>query len=288
MKIRRVSMSVAAVALAAALIPTSFAGYDSPETREVIDKMVQSHGGAKKWAKAPSFNFTVAMYLASLPVGDERTYFDNWRYYEVTIDPDTSRGFVELPFEERRQPNIAFDGTNIWMVDYDFDPNFKDGPFQLLYYHYSLINLPWMSQVDGVDLKRKDPGMVPGFDKQYLVVNMSFNPQDKTHAGSYDLYIDPDTYLLRGVHHNAMFPILPGGVLPAEVDGMRSSMWRITEAYAEVGGMTIPRSYNTIRVSGDDTQLMGSHVVLDASFDQNFDMKKLDQPANARVVYTRP
>ena len=73
--------------------------YEDAEAKRIVESMVQAHGGADAWFSAPTLQFTAAMYLASLPVTEGRTYFDNWRNYTVTVQPQTSRGWVELPFE---------------------------------------------------------------------------------------------------------------------------------------------------------------------------------------------
>ena len=65
-----------------AMTPASEAAtYASSQAQEVIEQMVDAHGGYENWVNAPSFKFTALMYLAVLKLGDDRTAFDNWRYY---------------------------------------------------------------------------------------------------------------------------------------------------------------------------------------------------------------
>ncbi len=272
-KVRRlVALSTAVVW---ATISPVFAApnYDSAKTKAVVEEWVEAHGGADAWMDAPSMSFTLSMYLASLPVGGEtnRTYFDNWRYYTVTIDPSTSRGYVDVPMETIDGPEAGFDGSSAWAQNYTFEsnPNFRDGPLQMLWCHYGMISLPFISQLDGVTLTMLEPERLEQYDKEFIVVRMTYENVDK--PGKYDVFIDPDTHLTRAWRHTASFPLLPGDIQVNAMFGGDSfpGILRLVDEYLTVDGLTIPRSYTSI--GPDGKTVTGAHLVVDASFSKKFD-----------------
>ena len=49
------------------------------------------------------------MYLTVLAGHRGSHLGDSWRVYTVTLDPRTSRGYVELPMEEGSEPSAGWD-----------------------------------------------------------------------------------------------------------------------------------------------------------------------------------
>jgi len=262
--------------------------YDKADTQALIEAMLEAHGGQDAWLETPSFNFKFVMYLASLPVPGEsgRRYHDNWRLFEATLEPRTSRGYLSLPLEDSAGPHAGFDGERLWRRPYDFDPAFQDPPFQLLYFHYGMISLPWMTQMDGVVLEDRGSGNLPSLDIAFRVVRMSFAPEGKTHGGHYDLYIDPQTNRLAGWIQTTRVPILPGNFLPAEVEGRDGpgNIARIVDQYAELDGKIIPIAYSSLATDGSD-RLFGIHLLIEPSFGGAIDESMLQPPEDSEVVY---
>ena len=284
-----IKTAIAAAALfSLACVPQAMAApqYDSEKTKKLVAQWVDAHGGTEKWMAAPSMSFTLSMYLASLPVGGEtkRSYFDNWRYYSVTVEPATSRAYVDVPMESIRGPEAGFDGTSVWAQNYTFEsnPNFRDGPFQLLWCHYGMISLPFISQMDGVTLTALPSERLEQFDKTFQVVRMSYENVDK--EGVYDVFIDPDTHLMRAWRHTAFFPLLPGGVKVKAMfgDGSSPGVLRLVDEYMVVDGLTIPRSYTSI--GPDGKKVTGAHLVVDASFSKPFDAARAAIPKGVTRV----
>ncbi len=232
------------------------------QAEALVAKMVAAHGG-DAWTSAPSVHFTIAMYLASLSVGEGRTYEHNWRLYKVTQNPRNGQGYVELPWEDRDGPSIAFNGEELWSLDYDFDPVYIDDPFMLLYYHYSMIGLPWSAQLPDVELEYVGTDTtLPGYPKEHHVVKMTFNPAGKKHEGYFKLFIDPDTYLLRGFEHTSQYAMLPADLLPSEIGLTPVVMYRVTDAYLEFDGVTIPKAYTTFMREEDGSEkIVGVQIV---------------------------
>ncbi|MEN8373933.1 MAG: hypothetical protein ABFS34_00635 [Gemmatimonadota bacterium] len=261
--------------------------YDGDATREVVEAMLEAHG-YERWTEAPSARFELIMNLLELPVQGERRYFHNWRRYDVTLDPRTSRGFVEMPFEEIEQPSVGFDGASVWAREYVIEPMFRDPPLNLLYMHSSIVQMPFLTQLDGARLEDGGTGTLPGQERELPVVSMTLSVGDG--AVHFQLFIDPDTHLLEGFVHDAFYPPLPGGIpptpFPGNVAGMRIA--RIVDVRQTVDGVVIPRTYYSIAEAPDGTlALNGTHLVLEASFAEPFDEGRSARPADARVVLTR-
>lgn len=283
---------IGAVALSAVLISSAFSSayaaptYDNKATKTVVEKWVDAHGGVDAWMNAPSMSFTLSMYLGSLPVGGEtkRTYFDNWRYYSVTMEPSTSRGYVDVPMEPIDGPEAGFDGASAWAQNYTFEsnPNFRDGPMQLLWCHYGMISLPFVSQLDGVSISTLEPERLEMFDKEFIVIRMTYESIEK--PGVYDIFIDPDTNLMRAWRHTAFFPLLPGDIKIDAMfgDGASPGILRLVDEYLTVDGLTIPRSYTSI--GPDGKTVTGAHLVVDASFSKPFDAQQAAIPGGVTRV----
>ena len=291
MMIRKQTMAwiIVATMVAASLgVADARPTYDNTDTQALTEAMVEAHGGQGAWLETPSFNYKYVMYLASLPVPGEsgRRYFDNWRLYEATLEPRTSRGYLSLPLEESVGPHAGFDGERLWSRPYSFDPSFQDSPFMLMYFHYSMIALPWMTQMDGVVLEDRGTGNLPSLDIEFRVVRMSFSPAGKTHGGHYDLYIDPQTNRLAGWIQTTRVPILPGDALPAEVEGRDGpgNIARIVDQYAELDGKLIPIAYSSLATDGSD-RLFGIHLLIEPSFGDAIDVSMLEPPEDAEIIY---
>jgi hypothetical protein len=261
--------------------------YGDDQAVELVARMVEAHGG-DLWTSAPSIHFTITMYLASLPVGEDgRTYEHNWRVYKVTQNPTNGQGYVELPWEDREGPSMAFNGEELWALDYHFDPVYNDDPFTLLYYHYSMLGMPWSAQLPGVELEYAGlETSLPGYPKEHHVVKMTFNPVGKKHEGYIKLFIDPETYLLRGFEHTSQMTMLPGDVLPSEIGLTPVVMYRVTDGYLEVDGVTVPKSYTTFMLQEDGSQKMvGVHMVTEPSLTRTISADELRKPDGATVIY---
>lgn len=262
--------------------------YVSDEAREVVEAMVEAHGGLQRWLGAPSFTYTANMYLSSLDVWGEtgRTHYDNWRYYRVTVEPRTSRAYVELPLEDAGGPRAGFDGRAVWRLPYDFDPAYRDGPFQLLFFHYGFVALPWLTQMEGSVLEYVGEKTFPGDSRRLLHVRMTFAPRGKTHAGHIDLYVDPGSDRLAGWGGTGSFPLLPGDVLPAEVPAGPGGVVRLVDAWAEVDGIVVPRAYVSVGFQDERYRVFGTHLVIDPTLSEPFREAWARPPEGAEVVHT--
>lgn len=280
--------AAAALLCLSAITPANAApAYDDSDTRQIVEEMVEAHGGADRFFAAKSFKFTIAMYLYTLGINEKRTSYDNWRHYTVTVDPDTSRAYVDVPLENLDGPEAAVTRDQYWRTDYQFDKPFQEGPHMLAWFHYSMIALPFLTQVDGVKLVQIEDSSLPNSDKTYPTIHMTFEPgEDRTMPGFMDLIIDPDTHLLAGWGQGTPIALLPGDILPPEVFALPGGarFLRVVDKHQTVDGLVIPAGYYSNRPDGS---LAGSHILLSASFSEKFDEKKLKKPKGARVVHDR-
>ena len=261
--------------------------YDSGQTKQLIEQMADAHGGAENFFNEEAFKFTIAMYLYTLGINENRTSYDNWRQYTVTVDPDTSRAFIDIPHENLEGPEAAVTPDIYWRTDYKFDPAFQEGPQALAWFHYSMIALPFLTQVDGVSMSRIEDSTLPNHDKTYPTVRMTFSPGgDKVMEGFMDLIIDPDTFLLAGWGQGSPVPLLPGDILPPFVPALPGGarFLRVTDKYQTVKGFVLPIGYYSNRPDG---ALAGSHILLSTSFEDEFNEKALHMPDDATIIHER-
>ncbi len=174
---------------------------------------------------------------------------------------------------------LVYDGTDVWSVDWK-----KGNPpkFQATMFLY-FINLPWLTQDANVHLAEPGTGTLPGHDKTFTTILMTFTEKPtvgKTTDDSFKLYIDPDTHLLMGyeyvIGYGAMLDLfdLPPGQLFGPV-------LRIHDDFTTVDGLTVPIRFHTMDTEGKTTY--GHHVVLNYSFTQPFDESRMNRPAQAVV-----
>ena len=261
--------------------------YSSDKTKQLVEKMLEAHGGLDAWKTAPSFQFTSVMYLAALPVKDGRRYFDNWRNYRVAVNPQTNVGYVNIEYEDRTSPSIGFDGHEVWQVDYSFDPAYQDGAFMMLYFHYGMLALPWMSQEPGVVLTYLDRAVLPLSDVEFHRVRMTFETASNEETGYIDFYIHPETFLVSGWNGTSPYPLFPGGEFTDILSGNSPGVVRMVEEHSRVGKLIIPRAYTTIRVAEDGSEtMMGSHLVVNPTLSEKLDESLISKPSSASVVKT--
>ncbi len=277
--------------IAAAVLTTSFCvaeaapRYVDKDARETVKQMVKSHGGYDAWVEAPSARLELAMYLAILPPAEGRTPMDNWRYYEVTVEPKTSKTLVEVPWENTEGYEAGLTKDAYWVRPLTFDPSFQEPVTMLAWYHYGMINLPFLSQSDTAVLETTDGIENPLTGKVLKGIRMTFEPGDgRKHEGAIDLYIDPETNLLAAWRLGTMYAALPGDVLPDEVPVPPGAPLRIVENYQTYDGIVLPQAYASMTPDGNAA---GTHVIMSASFTEPFPHDSLRKPDDGRVVFSR-
>lgn len=82
--------------------------YASAKTKEVIERMINAHGGLEKWRKAPTISFDAHL---KVNFGGDR-WVPFWE--EATIETATRRAYAKLPNADGTHGSIAFDGKKAW------------------------------------------------------------------------------------------------------------------------------------------------------------------------------
>lgn len=256
----------------ACLSITSFAGvpeYASLETKEVILKMIDAHGGMKKWATAKTFSFQNVMYSQSL--GAVPFWISN-----VTVDKATLRVYQDWPLH---QSIMAHNGKETWSVEWRVGNPPK---FEALFFYY-FLNLPWLTQDENVKLGEVSKIKHNAFDHEVYVVEMGFKtaPVGKTIKDSYKLFIDSETYLLVGYEYSIGYgKMLDNFQLPASTE-VFGPMFRINQNFTEVDGLLYPNIMQTGNT--DQTRVYGNHAIINYSLTNSFDEKRMKKPANAVI-----
>ncbi|MEO1052693.1 MAG: hypothetical protein AAFX87_18815 [Bacteroidota bacterium] len=253
------------------LLAQSGPKYASKETKEIIEKMIVAHGGYEKWAKAPSVRYEHEFENTFAPQQP------HWISYE-TIEPRSRYVYSEWPWPEKPTASMAFDGEKTWTKDWSL-PN---GAKFMQHISFYFLFLPWLTQDDGVVLGEPGKGKLPHDDKEYITVRMSFKPgTGDTPDDYYILYIDPETYVLKGNQYIVTWgPLMDAFKMPADVKFI-GPFYKVYDEYTKVEGLTVPTRYGTYLAN--DGRKYGDHWARDFSFSEPFDMDKLKMPENAVI-----
>ncbi|MEN8145856.1 MAG: hypothetical protein ABFS14_13010 [Gemmatimonadota bacterium] len=292
MKIQGKSLVIAAIA--ATLIGAPRAGaqmpgkptYDGPATQALVEAMLEAHGW-ERWQQSSAARFELVMYLPELTrMLPGRPYANAWRRYDTTLEPRTSRAYIDIPFEADQGPAAGFDGASLWGRGYTPDPNISDPPPQLLYMHSSFVRMPFLTQLPGAELSDGGMDSLPGRTESLRVVEMKFESETQGPI-LFRLFVDPQTNLLVGFEHNAFYPPLPGGIPPLAFPRMPAptTIARIVEQRQEVDGVILPRAYISVAENeAGEVRLTGTHLVQAAELDAAFDTAKAAPSAGARII----
>jgi hypothetical protein len=255
-------------------VTSSLAGpdYASDETKRVVEAMVDAHGGLEKWRAAPSIRFDNIMHNNY----HGKDNFAWWVAHEV-IDQKTRKVWQEWPMDDAQ---IGYDGDDVWSVNWE-----KGNPSpSMVHFFYYFVNLPWLSQDDGVILSEPARFVWPGSDDELYEVRMTFEHAPgigKSGNGYYVLYIHPDSYRLVGYQYaNGYKPLLDVMNMPEgrEVFG---PLWRQITRYEEVGGLLFPTAFRTMPEA--DERIVGNHVILNIDVSTPFEHDKAERPDGAEI-----
>ena len=225
--------------------------YKTDETREVILKMIEAHGGIAKWKQAKTISFDNIMFNNLPNAGSNPWWVDR-----NVIDQKTRRVYQDWPIHESE---MAYDGKETWAI------NWKVGnppKFQVHFFYY-FLNLPWLTQDDNIRLGEVNKTSVEGYPNELLTISMEFNKKPtvgKTINDSYKLYIDSKTYLLAGYEYSIGYGhMLDLMGLPKDKNVM-GPMFRIHDSFTEVDGLIFPNRFHTMNTTMTSTY--GYHIIL--------------------------
>ncbi len=251
--------------------------YASKEAKQVIESMTRAHGGLTKWLQASSVSYDFVMYLPSIPLSEGMNQWDIWVTKKTTIQPATLRAFTELPWEGPAQ--VASDGKKLWTTNYSgpMPPLFR------LWHHASFINLPWLLHDSRVHFGNPEMARLPGDEKEYTKVRLTVERNGKVKPDKYwDLYIDPETHLLKANAYTMAFYVVPEPLMPKQEMPFPGTMLRVVDRYVEVNGLTFPSHYITTDLSGE--RVFGMHFMINTATDRPFDEKRMKMSTSDMVV----
>ncbi len=241
--------------------------YASDESRRVIEAMVKAHGGIETWRAAPAIRFTDIMHDEY----HERGGWAWWATHEV-IDQKTRQVYQDWPYIDAR---IGYDGTHVWSENWERG----NPPAMMVHFFYYFVNLPWITQDDGVLLSEPAEFNWPGIEEPLIEVKMTFAKRPapgKSDNGYYVLYIHPETNRLVGYQYaNGYRPMLDAFGFPPE-QKLFGPLWRRITAYEEVGGLLFPAAFHTMPEAGE--RIVGDHLILNIDISTPFDYERAQIP----------
>jgi hypothetical protein len=245
--------------------------YASDESRRVIEAMVDAHGGIERWRAAPSIRFDDLMHME----GHDNGQFGWWVAHEV-IDQKTRQVWQDWPMEDSQ---IGYDGEKVWSV------NWQQGnpPAMMVHFFYDFVNLPWLTQDDGVNLSEVEKATWAGVEGELYKVTMSYDRAPavgKAAIDTYVLYIDPESYRLVAYQYGSGFgPWIDLIGMPK--GSTFGPMWRLITHYEEVGGLLFPSAFHTMPEAGG--RILGDHVIMNIDISSPFEKERAKMPQGADI-----
>jgi len=273
--LNRLKLFIVMVLLSLTILIHAQPNYATPQTKEVIEKMLKAHGGLEAWQNIPAMRFDNIMHNNY----HAKNEFAWWIAHEV-FDQKTRHVYLDWDFNDAK---IAYDGKQVWSSNWK-----KANPTSsMLYFFYYFVNLPWLTQDDGVQLSAVTEFEWPDYGKKYYEVKMSFSQLPVIGKSSKDyfvLYIDQESYLLQGyqyaVGNRALLKSLGQ---PAERE-LFGPLWRVITKYTTVGGLVFPSAFRTMPEANE--RIVGNHVIMNIDIKTPFDRNKLIKPEGASIDFT--
>ncbi|MCI0691964.1 hypothetical protein L0337_08150 [candidate division KSB1 bacterium] len=252
--------------------------YASAKTKEVIERMIEAHGGLEKWRKAPAISFN-----AHLKVNFGG---NNWVPFweEATVETATRRAYAKLPNADGTHGSVAFDGKKAWSAG-NLQGIARAPARFTAWRNFYLFNIPWLTQDAGVNLGEPGKGKLSMLEdsKEYFTVKMTFDPgTGDTPKDHYVLYIDPGTYRLKASEHVMTFASMMQG--DAATSPPSIFVWEET---ANVDGLIVPAKY-TVYWKADNSIAVKDGAISNWSFSKPFDESRLIMPPDGEPDESSP
>ncbi len=249
--------------------------YLSPDTRPIVVRMVEAHGGLARWRQAPTIRYDNVFFnpaeADAMP----------WWVARETIDQRTRRAYHDWTLDGAQ---LAYDGQRVWTVGW------RQGnhpAFMALFFYY-FLNLPWITQDANVVLGPPGRARLPNLDQEFDTVRVTFRPPHlagRTGQDRFLLYIDPATHMLRAyeyvIGYGAMLDLMR---VPPEALAS-GPVLRWIDDYTSVEGLQFPARMHTTNVAG--TRTYGYHALINYSLSDPFDETRMRMPQGAVVDSSR-
>ena len=238
--------------------------YASQKSKEVIKKMIEAHGGLEVWQSKPSISYRHS-YVGPWDPSDP------WTSDEI-VEQGSRRVYQNWPLDTSQ---VIYDGMGYYGVNWTRGNPPKFTAHLAMYFS----NIPWLTQDEGVNLGEVRKRKMLDDPKEYFAVKMTFeNSVGESSDDYYDLFIDPDTYLLRGFEYIMTYgALLDQMELPSDVKFMGPFIKKI-EGYDTIENLKLPNKLITIDLEGKD---YGTHYYNNWSFSKPFSDDLVKLPSNA-------
>jgi len=245
--------------------------YATAESRRVIERMIEAHGGYATWKNAPAISYDNTFYNPFAQAGE-----NPWWYSRESIDQKTRHVVQDWEVDKSL---LVFDGDETWTT------NWQGGnpPRFMVHFFYYFVNLPWLTQDSNVILGAVERESLPGFNESFYTITMSFTEdpaEGKVKADTYKLFIHPDTYLLQGYEYSIGYGKMLDlfGLPDGEIFG---PMLRVHDSFSESGGLVFPARMHTM--APDGSQTWGHHIITQVDISTPFDHSMMSKPVGAVV-----
>ena len=246
--------------------------YESKETKNIIESMVKAHGGLEIWKNAPSISYDNIMHNNY----HGKQEFAWWVAHEV-IDQKTRQVYQKWPYDKAQ---IGYDDKQVWSRNWKRanPPSFMVSAF------YYFVNLPWLTQDDGVILSKPTKFKWPGTEIELIEIKMTFKQDPaigKTNKDYYVLYINPVNYRLTAYQYAIGYkPLLKSLGQPEDLE-LFGPLWRYITKYEEVDGLLFPSAFRTMPEANE--RIVGNHLIMNIDINQKFDYEKAKAPKDADI-----
>lgn len=282
MKIIQVLILLAALSIpnkSAAQVIKGMPDYNNEQTKEVIENMIEAHGGWELWANAPSIKFDNVFFNTS-PQAANPWWVSTEIIEQTGASVNDRKVFHNYHIGGKEGGfSMGYDGNEVWASP---DWGIGNYPKFMTYFFYYFLNLPWLTQDDNVLLSEVTGAEYNG--SQVYKINMTFKEDPaigKVKADSYVLFIDQESYQLVAYEYSMGFGAqldamgLPKG---AKILG---PVFRHIDEYVEAGGLYFPARMHTTNQA--QTNTYGHHTLINYSIETPF-MGKIVQKPNDAVV----
>ncbi len=238
--------------------------YADNASKVLAQQLLKAHGGMQAMADAESLKFSFFTKV----IGGQMPF-----YSIEAVDLATGDAYMDWPFWNA---TIAWNDGKLW--SHQWPMPMPAGFFIRL--TLSFITLPWQIHADTANVGPVSTGRLPQDDTIYDVLRVTYDDRSPSIPGTfYDLYIDPESSLMRGVSFDIDHPGMVAN--PSQPLGPN---FHVFGEYRKFDGLAIPtfyKSYGTGSASGGTSNAY--HFAWDLSLDQPFDAARLDAPEGATL-----
>jgi hypothetical protein len=241
-----VGMAAMAAVLGMAGVTSAQEGptYDSPETRGLVERMIERQGGMAPWEAAETVGYTHVMFTHMVfKEGDTK-----WWISEESHDLETGRAYQAWPIDGAQ---AAFDGERVWSTGWQ-RPNRPEG---MMHQHLTMVFMPWITQQPGFNFSRGEDEVLPGDEVASVAIMIE---SDRTPPMAF--FVDPEDGALRGFAFG-----------PAR---------HLVRRWGDADGLRVPIDWTTTMKG----EVIGDHALLHPTLHGRWDESRLTAPPDAVVA----